>query len=221
MNPQVSPLTVLVGAACAWMYLLHPFETVPVLHLGAKAVPAFLLASVLASLPERAPRLLSLGFMFSAFGDILVEAPGDSFAWGMGLHLIARLCFGGSLWYLTPDRAIPWALPYVVAAGAIVVMLSGPLPDDQLGIAVYALAPTVLLWRATVHTMAGEQPRAWLALAGALLLGISDTLIGSLLLVPDFALGRFLIMSAYWLGMLLLGNAVWHAAQFNRRRAAL
>jgi hypothetical protein len=221
LNQRVSPLIIVIGVICGWLFLLEPFIRVPVLHLGCKAVPVFLMASALSDLPDRSAKIMSVGFMLAAFGDIFTSAPGDLFFVGMSLHLVAWTCYAAAFTELVRVVALPWLLPFIAWASSVAYMLLPYVMAGQAGVALYAGASMVLMWRATVYALHTELPRPLLALGGALLLGLSDTLIASVYFVGDFPVSRLLVMSTYWGGQTMLCAAVWSACVLPRRRGTL
>jgi uncharacterized membrane protein YhhN len=78
------------------------------------------------------------------------------------------------------------------------------LANMRVPVVVYLTAICVMMWRAaaTVGREGPRQPHEWLALAGAVLFGMSDTLIGLDHFRAPLPEARVPIILLYWLGQI-------------------
>ena len=202
-------LLVVVGALAACLYLVGLALDMFWLKLLAKPWPVLALGlAVWQSGEGRAGRLISWGLFLGAIGDICLALPNAflpgmiAFAIGHGLYIAAFLRWnrGPALALLAPVMlfcAIGLAL-MLPGAGA----LAAPL-------AIYVVTIGAMLWRAGACALAPEADflARWGVLAGALLFGLSDFLIG----IPRFHQplpgAAFVIIVTYWMGQALLATA--------------
>jgi alkenylglycerophosphocholine hydrolase len=94
-------------------------------------------------------------------------------------------------------RAIPFAL-YAVAMYRFLAPGMGPLAAPVGG---YAVAISAMMWRAAARVRPGERA-GWIALAGALVFGLSDTLLALNRFHAPIAAAPYAIMLTYWAGQL-------------------
>jgi Predicted membrane protein len=174
-----------------------------VLCLLTKPVPVLALLGWLHSGPVSPYRhWISIGLGFSLLGDILLAWPQDLFVFGLGAFLFAHLAYLKA--YLVDCRraAVPALILALLAGGSLLsVMASQGLGDLLVPVGVYALAISVMLWRALARLGSGvPKHSAWLAAAGALAFVVSDSLIGIDRFVQPFSAAPYLIILSYWLG---------------------
>lgn len=175
----------------------------PMLCLLVKPLPVLAMLGWLHDAPPSAyRRWIGLGLLFSLLGDILLAWPGDLFVFGLGAFLVAHLAYLKA--YLSDCRRLallPLLLALATGAALLAVLISKGLGELLVPVVVYALAISVMLWRALARLGSGVAPRsAWLAAGGALVFVFSDSLIGIDRFVVKFAAAPYLINLAYWIG---------------------
>lgn len=201
-----------VGVAAAFAYVLGLALELRWLCFVAKPIPVLVLAFYCWGISDRYGRLLAIGLVFSAAGDLLLEGRG-LFTLGLAAFLVAHLTYTAAFWSDTAAWRLPWALPFVAYGLAAFVFLRPGIGEMALPVAVYMAAICAMLWRAAARV--GVSPRgaasARIAFAGALLFAASDSLI---------ALDRFHapiqgvhvpIILLYWVGQLGIALSVRRA----------
>lgn len=172
------------------------------LRLIVKPVPALALAmAVLSARRDSYARAIAAGLLLSAIGDVLLEFPGR-FVAGLlaflGAHVAYTIAFLGDERRLRLGRALPFAA-WLLAAGSWVWPGLGAM---ALPVVVYMLAIGTMMWRAAARVGGGStaRPGAWPALAGAILFGLSDTLIAIDRFRAPFPGASYAIILLYWAG---------------------
>lgn len=180
-----------------------PGALAPEWRLLAKPVPVLCLAAaVLLGRRGLYARWLGAGLLASAVGDVLLELPGR-FLPGLAAFLLAHLAYLAALLSAERRPRLARALPFAAYACAIYLLLLPGLRGLELPVALYALAIGAMLWRAAARV--DPPPRwdaPWLAFAGALLFGASDTLLALDRFRGPAPGARALVLPLYWLGQL-------------------
>lgn len=179
-------------------------------RLATKAVPVLCLMLWVRSLPSSLySRAIHMGLVFSLIGDELLELD-FAFVAGLSAFLCAHLCYAGAFWSRSGRPALLRALPFVAAFGAVYVALWPGLGRLAVPVAVYVLALTLALWRASAAIGASTAGRAaeWLALTGIALFAASDGLIGWTRFQATFAGAGHAIMVLYWAGQTLIALSI-------------
>lgn len=175
------------------------------LRLATKPLPVLVLAAVVALARPgiRFRRLVAVGLVFGAAGDLLLE---------LGLFVPGLLAFlVGHGWYLAAflgvDRRLsPWtALPFAVWGVGLVLALADGAGDLLVPVAVYAGALCTLMWRAGSLLGSPLPHRAALVLfVGAVAFGLSDSHIAIDRFGPAVPGARWGIMASYWTAQALV-----------------
>jgi uncharacterized membrane protein YhhN len=179
------------------------------LRVAVKALPVLTLAgAVWLTAPRiRYRRLVAVGLLFGAAGDLLLEI--DLFEVGLGAFLVGQVLYTAA--FLGDSRA-PKPLPALVFYGyglALVWSVADGTGDLLVPVILYGFAITTMLWRAVARL--GEVPRVTgLAAAyGAGLFVISDSLIAINRFGPEVAGERWLVMSTYWAAQALIAYSAF------------
>jgi len=170
-------------------------------RLAAKPIPALVLATLVAAGGQgRYPRAIAAGLLLSALGDVLLEFP-NRFVPGLVTFLFAHVAYTTA--FLTDERrgrlarAVPFAL-WLLSAFFWLRPGLGPMEGP---VVVYMLAIGAMMWRAAARVGgADERPGARAALVGAVLFGLSDTLIAIDRFHAPFPGARYAIILLYWAG---------------------
>lgn len=170
-------------------------------RLWAKPVPAVVLAIlVAASGPGRYPRAIAAGLLLSALGDVLLEFPGR-FVPGLVAFLLAHVAYTTA--FLTDERRwrLARAAPFALWLLGAFLWLRPGLGPMEGPVVVYMLAIGAMMWRAAARVGGpDEAPGARTALVGAVLFGLSDTLIAIDRFQAPFPGARYAIILLYWAG---------------------
>lgn len=177
----------------------------PLICLLSKPLPILALLGWMRGFPSGPyRRWISIGLLFSLLGDLLLAWPADLFVFGLGAFLFAHLAYLRA--YLSDCRRFaPLALLLSISVGGalLTVLAQKGLGELRVPVSVYALAISVMLWRALAR-LNSDIPRrsARVAAVGALLFVFSDSLIGINRFVLPFDAAPYLIILSYWLGQL-------------------
>lgn len=175
------------------------------LRLVAKPIPVLGLAAWVAVAGRgRGTRPLCFGLLLSALGDGLLEAGPGLFLAGLLAFLGAHVSYTAAFLLETRRAALVRAAPFALWAAFGYLAMRAGLAGLRGPVVLYLTAICVMMWRAaaTVGAEGQRQRHQWLALAGAVLFGMSDTLIGLDHFRAPIAGARVPIILLYWLGQL-------------------
>jgi alkenylglycerophosphocholine hydrolase len=197
MNPVLPVVTALL-AAC--LYLVGLALDMFWLKLLTKPWLVVALAvAVWLHADRRGGRLIAWGLLAGAVGDVCLALPNAflpgmiAFAIGHGLYVAAFL-----QWSRTPAPAL--LLPVILYAGTgLWLMLPGAGPLT-VPLAIYVIVIAAMIWRAAACAIAPQDDALlrWGPLAGAVLFGFSDTLIGIHRFHQPLPGAAFAIILTYW-----------------------
>ena len=187
-----------VALVAALLYVAALAVDAPALRLPSKPVPALALAAlVLCGRRDAYAAAVAGGLIFSALGDVLLEVPGH-FVAGLATFLCAHLAYTAA--FLLDERRLRLerALPFALWLLAAFVWIRPGLGEMTVPVVVYMLAIGTMLWRAAAQW--GAHPGAAVALAGAILFGLSDTLIAIDRFRAPLPGAPYAIILLYWAG---------------------
>jgi len=187
-----------VAVVAALLYLAALVTDRPSLRLASKPVPALALAAlVLSSRRDGYATALAGGLVLSALGDALLELPGH-FVAGLAAFLCAHVAYTAA--FLGDERRLraSRAAPFVVWLLAAFTYVRPGLGEMAVPVVVYMFAIGGMLWRAAAR--GGDHPRAEAAVVGAVLFGLSDTLIAIDRFRAPLPGASFAIILLYWAG---------------------
>ena len=191
-----------VAIVAALLYVAGLALGAPALRLVTKPVPALALAAlVLSGRRDGYAGALAAGLTLSALGDALLELPGR-FVAGLATFLCAHVVYTAAFVSddrrLRPLRAVPFAV-WLLAAFA---WIRPGLGDMTIPVVVYMMAIGTMMWRAAARLdgAASGQPGARAALVGAILFGLSDTLIAIDRFRVPLPGAPYAIILLYWAG---------------------
>ena len=201
----------IAALVAAFLALVHLFAEESLGALGplVKMTPVLVLAGfVLRATGTRARRLAGLGLVVGAIADAAIEF---SFISGLATFLVAHLLYIAAFVQVDRRLRLLRLLPVGLwAAGALPVLVThaGPL---ALPVLVYGIVIFTMIWRAAAAMEGLGGNAGTIGLLGAILFGLSDTLLGYSRFVQPLLASNFLIMGTYWAGQTLI------AASFLKR----
>ncbi len=201
-------VAVLVAAALALLHLFAEDALGPAAPLVKMAPVAILGVLVLRAPRNPARRLAGFGLVIGALADAVIEF---SFLGGLATFLLAHLLYIAA--FVRVDRRlrllrlVPVAL-WAAVALPVLVSHAGAL---ALPVLVYGIVIFTMIWRAAAATEAPGWNAGTVGLLGAMLFGLSDTLLGYARFVAPLPASNLLIMGTYWGGQALI------AASFLKR----
>lgn len=193
------------GVAAAAAFLAGLAADWPVARLVAKPVPVLCLAAWVAT-RGRGPagRSLRLGLLLSALGDWLLEYGPRYFLAGLLAFLAAHLAYLTGFLLETRRPALARAVPFALWSVLGYFAMRPGLGSLALPVVVYLVAVSAMMWRAAAAVGRDGAARAheWMGLGGAVLFGLSDTLIGLDRFRTPLEGARMPIILLYWAGQL-------------------
>jgi alkenylglycerophosphocholine/alkenylglycerophosphoethanolamine hydrolase len=188
------------GAAA---FLLGLAVDSPLLRLAAKPVPVVCLAVWVGAYGRSvSSRAVCAGLLLSALGDALLEASPRLFLAGLLAFLAAHVAYTAGFVRESRRWCIARGLPFALWGVVGYLAMRGGLAELRAPVIVYLTAICVMMWRAAA--LPGHEGPVrrfeWLALAGAVLFGMSDTLIGLDRFRAPISGARVPIIVLYWLG---------------------
>lgn len=168
------------------------------LRVATKPLPVLALAAaVWATHPRTRYRtLVATALLFGSAGDLLLEL--DLFEIGLGSFLIGQIiyisAFLGDTKLLKP---IP-ALTFLVWGVGLTWALADGAGDLLVPVALYAVALCTMMWRSVARLGAVPVVTGVSTAVGALLFGISDSMIAIDRFGTDITGARWWIMITYW-----------------------
>lgn len=202
MNPALLLLSAVLAAA---LYLVGLALDMFWLKLLTKPwLVVALAAAVWLHAERRAGRLIAWGLLAGAVGDVCLALPSAflpgmiAFAVGHGLYVAAFV-----QWNRAPAPAL-LAPVAVFAATGLWLMLPGA-GSLALPLVVYVLVIGAMIWRAAACALDAQADALmrWGPLAGAILFGFSDFLIGIHRFHQPLPGAAFAIILTYWAGQAL------------------
>jgi len=206
-----SSMLLIIGLIAAALFIVDVGRDVVWLRVIVKSIPLVcLIVWVLLTARDRYASLILAGLIFSLAGDVLLEISDDLFVPGLIAFLVGHLCYIGAFVSATREprwlRAVPFAAWVIIAY----LVLLPNLKDMAVPVAAYVIVIGVMMWRASARVGAGGRtsPDQWAALIGAILFGLSDTVLAldkfnALSIGPSFT-----VIVLYWLGQLGIALSV-------------
>lgn len=198
-----------VALLAAVAYLVGLWLDWPALRLAAKPLPVLcLLVFVLGSGIDRYARLIAAGLALSILGDVLLEFP-RLFVAGLGAFLAAHVSYTLAFLSATRRLAVLHALPFLAWLALVYTRLRPGLGNMVVPVTVYVLAIGAMMWRAAACVGSEGPPRRaeLSAVLGAVLFGLSDTLIGLDRFQAPIPGVRYPVILLYWAGQLLIARS--------------
>lgn len=191
---------VATGLAAALAYFVAMATDVAWLRLGAKPLPALLLAGWVTSRCHHLPgRFVAAGLVLSAVGDTLLEL--GRFLPGLVAFLLAHVCYVAAFVSSDPRPALVRAVPFAAFGAFVFTVLRPGLGEMALPVGVYVAVICTMMWRASARLGGGTPASAaWIGLAGAMAFAASDTIIAFDRFAAPIPGARWPIMTLYWLG---------------------
>lgn len=198
-----------IGLISALLYIADAGKSSVVLSVILKSVPLLgLMVWVRLTARDRYANLILSGLLFSLAGDVLLEISADLFVPGLIAFLIGHIWYSVAFLSITRELNWPRLLPFAAWVMLAYLLLLPNLKDMAVPVAAYVIVIGAMMWRSATVLTQPVLRWQWLALIGALLFGLSDTLLAfkkfnGLIIGPSFT-----IMTLYWLGQLGLALSV-------------
>jgi uncharacterized membrane protein YhhN len=192
-------------AGARWQtYIFKPLTTSLILLLALLApnpVPPFYRYAIIA------------GLCLSLLGDIFLMLPVDHFLHGLVSFLLAHLCYIAAFAVRTGFSTPIWTLAPFLLYGIVMVRLLWPhVGKLKLPVLVYMAVILVMGWQAFAQWQQYGSVSAFLALGGAVLFVLSDTLLALDRFRRSFWSAHALILGTYYVAQLLIALSVRSSA---------
>ena len=139
------------------------------------------------------------GLLFSMAGDIFLMLPSDRFIQGLASFLIGHLFYIAAFTYGRRFRVSPWVPATFACYGVLIFLVLRPnLGDVTVPVAVYIVVILAMGWQAWERRGVLGTSGAMLALVGAILFIISDSILALNKFGFPFYIGRFLNLATYF-----------------------
>lgn len=181
----------------------------PTLRLAAKPLPALALAWWTAGAPGAA--LVTTGLVFSAVGDLTLDLGTEPafFLAGMAAFAVAHAAYVAAFLAHTRRPRLLALLPFLLWGVVLLRMVGAGLGPLVAPVCAYAVLLVAMMWRATAASLEAGR---WVAAAGAVLFGLSDSLIALDRFHAPVPGARWLIMALYWTGQLGIARSALEAS---------
>jgi uncharacterized membrane protein YhhN len=185
----------------ALIYIFKPLTTI--LILAAALLPGTFLSNPYA-------RAISLGLVFSLFGDIWIMAPGDRFLYGLANFLLAHIFYIIAFLPGSSVDSFPWmAIPFMGIGAVILIYLWPALPSGLKGaVSVYVAVIVAMATLAASQAVARFSAGTLSAAVGALLFLLSDALLAIDRFRRPFHLAQAAILGTYFAGQLMIALSI-------------
>jgi uncharacterized membrane protein YhhN len=158
---------------------------------------------------SRYATLVLIGLICSMVGDILLMLPADQFIGGLVSFLVAHLLYIGAFRTGLTGWSAYWIAAAIYAAGGVVYWLLWPgLGDLKIPVFVYLVVILTMAWQSVARWTIMREGKSLLAVAGAVLFVVSDTMIAFNRFSGPFELADGLIMGTYFAAQLLIALSV-------------
>jgi uncharacterized membrane protein YhhN len=179
------------------VYLFKPLTVILIIAIALQAEPSLY------------RHLIVAGLLFSLAGDIFLMLPRDRFIQGLVSFLLAHLFYIAAFTLDGRPRAsLLTALPLLIY-GSIMLRQLRPFPGRlRLPVVLYMLVILVMVWQASNRWISNGTAAAGLALAGASLFAVSDSVLAWNRFRRPFRSAQFFILSSYYAAQWLIALSV-------------
>jgi uncharacterized membrane protein YhhN len=133
--------------------------------------------------------------------DAMIEF---SFLAGLAAFFVAHLFYVAAFTRVEGRLRIGRLVPFALWAAIALPFLSSRAGALRVPVIAYGLVIFIMMWRAAAVLSQSAVKRGVLALSGAILFGVSDTLLGYSRFVGPLPASALLIMGTYWTAQSLI-----------------
>ena len=182
------------------VYVFKPLTTTLILALALAAPDA---------VSERYRALVCAGLAFSLAGDVFLMLPRDRFVAGLASFLVAHLFYVAAFAPRPPTFAAPGVLLVLALCGvALLRSLWADLGTLRGPVVVYAAALLGMAWQATERWMGLRTEPALLAMVGAGLFVVSDSVLAWERFAARHRYAQAVVLSTYFAAQWLIALSV-------------
>jgi uncharacterized membrane protein YhhN len=182
-------------------YIFKPLTTILILVVAL--LPGTFLSDPYA-------RAISLGLLFSLFGDIWLMLPGNRFLFGLVSFLLAHICYIFAFLPGAPAGGFPWAvLPFLIIGGSLLGYLWPALsPSLKAAVSLYVAVIVAMVALAVNRAVGRFSTDTLFAAIGALLFLASDAILAIDRFRRPFHLAQSAILGSYFIGQLMIALSI-------------
>ena len=170
---------------------------------------AILSLLVFRSAPKAGSRLAAFGLACSAVADGVIEW---SFLGGLVVFLLAHLFYIAAFVAVEPRGRFSRLLPVALWAAVVLPLIVSGAGALGAPVLIYGLVIFIMIWRAAAAAPFSGWNASVMGFCGALLFGLSDSLLGYSRFVGPLPAPSLLVLGTYWPAQALI------AASFMRGR---
>jgi len=182
------------------VYIFKPLTT-SLIILTALLLPA--------TAPAPYKALIILGLIFSLGGDVFLMLPQDRFVFGLISFLIAHIFYIFAFTGETGFQFTPWVLGIYLVYGAVMLALLWPhLRSMKAPVFLYMLIILAMGWQAAERWLILGGIGALLAMVGAILFVISDSVLALDRFRGRFTAARAIVLCTYFAAQWLIALSI-------------
>ncbi len=153
--------------------------------------------------------LVFVGLIFSFVGDVFLVEPEKHFIYGLAFFLVAQILYAVAFGFSAQGKFAPLAL-FAYAFGIAMPMLifRGVQKELKIPVAIYAFAIATMLFLAWNFWLTQQTSNAVLALLGAILFAISDSLLALDKFRMAIPYAKVPVLITYFLAQWLIARSV-------------
>jgi alkenylglycerophosphocholine/alkenylglycerophosphoethanolamine hydrolase len=141
------------------------------------------------------------GLVLCALGDLLLEVGEKTFLAGVLAFLFGQLFYASAFLRHTRTLRLPYAIPFALWGILVYSLLMPYLGPMTVPVAIYIVVICVTMWRAVAM-------KKWTAGLGAVLFGLSDSLLAINRWYGPVPAEAYIIIHLYWAGQVGIGKSV-------------
>jgi uncharacterized membrane protein YhhN len=202
-----------VIGVCALIAIVSPYfwPDHPWIYYIFKPTTTILILLVALSAPTNRYKIaIVIGLLFALMGDIFLMVPSDQFIAGLVCFLITHISY--TVGFLSDSRFGRPLRPFISLAIVAVFIYTGISHNIasalKIPVAIYAAALSLMTSQAIARNSQNHNKSSLLAMIGAVLFLISDTLLAYDRFVFVFGSGHALILSTYYSAQYLIARSV-------------
>jgi alkenylglycerophosphocholine/alkenylglycerophosphoethanolamine hydrolase len=198
-----------VGLISALLFITEVGKDSVVARVIFKSVPLLCLVIwVRVMARDRYATLILAGLIFSLVGDVLLEISADLFVPGLIAFLLGHVAYIAAFVSAARELKLPRLLPFAAWVVLAYLLLLPNLNDMAMPVAAYVIVIGAMMWRSSATLTNPVVRWQWLVLIGAILFGLSDTLLAFKKFNGVTVGPTFTVIGLYWLGQLGLALSV-------------
>jgi uncharacterized membrane protein YhhN len=214
---RAAPIAAVVAVLGGLLFIVGRWLDVYEVRLLSKGLPVLMMILLVRrGEPDRYSRWIAAGLVASLAGDLLLEWSADTFVAGVLAFLLAHVFYVAGFLRRAAQPRLLLALPFAVWGGLVFAELEPGLGAMRVPVAIYAVALSVMGWRAAALVGADTGREPWRTAIGAALFMLSDTLLALNKFGDPIAGAGYAVILLYWFGQLGIAASAWDPSRPRR-----